>query len=222
MCYGSYTIMKLILHNYRRCPFCIRTRILLYLKNLEYELIEEPLREWTPWMKKWSEDTNERARVPVLRVVHEDGTENVMPESNEMNLFIDTYEGKPVYTPEQGSLGFSEMQKWWKWCDDELKPMIDLYKYGANLKFDKETHIFHTVQLQNLVQTLEDTLQEKQYLIEERLTLADIAIIPFIRQIMRTREGEFNFVQYPRVLAWTQNIVETDWFQDEVMRKQLR
>ena len=214
--------MKLILHNYRRCPFCIRTRILLYLKNLEFEIVEEPLREWTPWMKKWSEDTNERARVPVLRVVHEDGTENVMPESNEMNLFIDSVDERPEFTPERSSEAYAEMLEWWKWCDDELKPMIDLYKYGANLKFDKEAHIFHTIQLQNLVQTLEDALQEKQYLIEERLTLADIALIPFIRQIMRTREGEFNFVQYPRVLAWTQNIVETDWFQDEVMRKQLR
>lgn len=212
--------MKLILHNYRRCPFCIRTRILLYLKNLEYEIVEEPLREWTPWMKEWSERTGERTRVPVLRVIHEDGTENVMPESNEMNLFIDTNGGKSMYTPEQGSFGFSEMQKWWKWCDDELKPMIDLYKYGANLKFDKEAHIFHTTQLQNLVQALEDALQEKHYLIEERLTLADIAIIPFIRQIMRTREGEFDFTFYPRVHAWTQKIIETDWFCNVVMKKQ--
>ena len=111
------------------------------------------------------------------------------------------------------------MIAWWDWCKDELKPMIDLYKYGANLKFDKEAHVIHTAELKKLIQVLEEALQNKKYLIEDRLTLADIAIIPFMRQVMRTREGEFDFAPYPRVLAWTNSIIETDWFKNEVMRK---
>lgn len=211
--------MKLILHNYRRCPFCIRTRILLHLKKIPYEIVEEPLREWTPWMKEWSFANNERSRVPMLRYVLEAGVEKVMPESNEMNLFIDSVDENPEFTPSHDSSAYGEMTMWWKWCAEELKPMIDLYKYGANLKFDTEAHVFHTEELQKLVQVLEDALEGKQYLIEERLTLADIAIIPFIRQIMRTREGEFDFASYPRVLAWTNGIIETDWFKNEVMKK---
>jgi len=214
--------MKLILHNYRRCPFCIRTRILLYLKNLEYEIVEEPLREWTPWMKEWSFATGERARVPVLRYVLDEGVERIVPESNEMNLFTDSVDERPEFTPERSSEAYAEMLEWWKWCNEELKPIIDLYKYGANLKFDKEAHVFHTAELQKLVGVLEDALSNKEYLIEDRITLADIAIIPFIRQIMRTREGEFDFTPYPRVLRWTNSIIETDWFQNEVMKKQIR
>ncbi len=211
--------MKLILHNYRRCPFCIRTRILLHLKKIPYEIVEEPLREWTPWMKEWSFQNNERSRVPVLRYVLDESVQKVMPESNEMNLFIDSVDEKPEFTPTPDSSAYEEMLKWWKWCADELKPMIDLYKYGANLKFNVEAHVFHTVELQKLMQVLEDVLQGKKYLIEERLTLTDIAIIPFIRQIMRTREGEFDFAPYPHVLAWTNSIIETDWFKNEVMKK---
>jgi glutathione S-transferase len=93
--------MKLILHSYRRCPFCIRTRILLYLKGLEYEVVEEPLREWTPWMKDWTFATGERARVPVLRYVLDVGVEKIIPESNEINLFVDSMDGNPEYTPER-------------------------------------------------------------------------------------------------------------------------
>ncbi len=211
--------MRLILHSYRRCPFCIRTRILLHLKKIPYEIVEEPLREWTPWMKEWSFQNNERSRVPVLRYVLEDGIEKVMPESNEMNLFIDSVDEKPQFTPTPDSSAYAEMINWWKWCDTELKPMIDLYKYGANLKFDTGAHVLHTVELVRLVQILEDHLSTRTYLIENRLTLADIAIIPFIRQIMRTREGEFDFAPYPRVLAWANNIIETDWFKNEVMKK---
>ena len=211
--------MKLILHNYRRCPFCIRTRILLHLKKIPYEIVEEPLREWTPWMKEWSFANNERSRVPVLRYVLEENVEKVMPESNEMNLFIDSVDEKPEFTPTPDSPPYAEMIMWWNWCKNELKPMIDLYKYGANLKFDVGMHVFHTVELKKLIQVLEAALQNKRYLLEERLTLADIAIIPFIRQIMRTREGEFDFIPFPRVLAWTNSIIETDWFKNEVIKK---
>lgn len=210
--------MKLILHSYRRCPFCIRTRILLYLKGLEYEIVEEPLRVWTPWMKEWSFSANERSRVPVLRYVLDLGVERVIPESNEMNLFLDALDEKPLVTPSDETL-YKEMMQWWTWCDTRLKPMIDLYKYGENLKFDSEAHIIHTTELQKLIHVLEDRLLENNFLVGKALTLADIAIIPFIRQIMRTREGEFDFNSYKRVLTWTNNITETDWFQNEVMKK---
>ncbi len=212
--------MQFILHNYRRCPFCIRTRILLYLKRIEYDIVEEPLREWTPWMKEWAFRTGERTRVPVLRYVLEEGVEKVMPESNEMNLFIDNSDGDPKFTPGIDSPGYSEMLEWWNWCDKKLKPMIDLYKYGVNLQFDPLIHPLHTEELQKLIQVLENHLQSRKFLIEERLTLADIAIIPFIRQIMRTREGEFDFTPYPKVLAWANQILQTDWFQNEIMKKQ--
>ncbi len=209
--------MKFTLHSYRRCPFCIRTRIFLYLKKIPYEIVEEPLREWTPWMKEWSGPTGERARVPVLRVELDDGTEKIIPESNEINLFLDTLYGEAEYTPERNSEGYAEMLAWFEWCAKKLKPAIDLYKYGENRIFDKEKHTAHTAQLRSLVLELENHLEDREYLVEERLTIADIAIIPFIRQIMRTREGEFDFASYPQVLAWTNSIIETDWFKDEVM-----
>lgn len=210
--------MRFILHSYRRCPFCIRTRILLSLKKIPYEIVEEPLRVWTPWMKKWSEENNERARVPVLRCIDQSGAEKVIPESNEINLFLDALDDAFEYTPNKESTQYTELLQWFTWCDTKLKPVIDLYKYGENLEFDIEKHKVHSIELQNFVQVLEDTLKDMKYLVEERLTLADIAIIPFIRQIMRTREGEFDFTPYPHVSAWTNNIIESEWFKDEIMK----
>ncbi len=228
-----------------RCPFCIRTRTLLALKKIPYEIIEEPLRVWTPWMKEWSLRTGERPRVPVLRYVLDEGsekrtlgasqdleqslrkvysvgtTEKIMPESNDINFFLDSLDGAPEYTPDIESPAHNEMLMWFAWCAKELKPILDLYKYGENRVFDKEKHVFHTEALGKLIEKLEEALKDKKYLIEERLTLADIAIIPFMRQIMRTREGEFNFAPYPRVLAWTNSVVESDWFKKEVMRNSL-
>ncbi len=168
-------------------------------------------------MKEWSEKNNERPRVPVLRISGDDGLEEIMPESNDINLFLDALDGKPDFTPEKDSASHTEMLKWFDWCNDELKPVLDLYKYGENRKFDSEKHSVHNEQLKALVQILEDTLENRKYLIEDRMTLADIAIIPFIRQIMRTREGEFDFTPYPKILAWANSIIETEWFKNEVM-----
>lgn len=209
---------RFILHSYRRCPFCIRARIIFYLKGLEYEVIEEPLRKWTKWMQEWSEKHNERARVPVLQYFN-NGKETVMPESNEIDLFLDELDGNPAYTPQRGSASYSEMMQWWNWCDNEMKPVIDLYKYGKDRVWSRETNELHMQELCKYVRKLEDHLKEHAYLVEGRLTLADIAIIPFIRQIMRTREGEFDFSDFPHVTAWADTILKADWFEKEVMKK---
>jgi glutathione S-transferase len=196
---------------------------LLHLKGIEYEIVEEPLRKWTKWMQDWSHEHNERARVPILRltVIAESGEEKetVMPESNEIDLFLDALDGEPEFTPEAGSVTYGEMMNWWNWCDRELKPMIDLYKYGEDRIWDKELNKIHTKELRKYIQKLEDHLKDHPYLVEECLTLADIAVIPFIRQIIRTREGEFDFNDFPHVLAWANTILKTDWFENEVMKK---
>ena len=113
------------------------------------------------------------------------------------------------------------MQEWITWHDTQMKPALDAFKYGENLQFDIIKNITHTKVLGEYMQKLEEHLEKNEYLVEERLTLADIAIIPFIRQIMRTRGGEFDFAPYPKVLAWTNVMIETDWFKNEVMKKYL-
>jgi len=180
---------------------------MLHLKGIEYDSIEEPLREWTGWMKDWSEKEGERPRVPVLCI---DGVP--YPESNDISLLLDENE---EYTPKDTE----QTEEWFSWCADVLKPQIDIYKYGVNREFDVEENKKHEAVLREMLQTLEESLEGKTYLLEERLTVVDIAIIPFIRQIMRTRNGIFDFSAYPNILRWAGSILDTEWFQEEVMRK---
>lgn len=218
VCYDAQ-IMRFVLHSYRRCPFCIRSRIILHLKGIEHEIVEEPLREWTVWMREWAKHTGERSRVPVLQYWDEDGVEHIMPESNEINFFLDAVDGTAQFTPRVESPGYVEMMRWWSWCDVELKPMIDLYKYGKNREWDRISNEMHMRELGVHLQKLETRLADRAYMVEERLTLTDIAIIPFVRQIMRVRDGEFDFSPYPQITSWANSILETDWFKNEVMKK---
>jgi glutathione S-transferase len=192
---------------------------MLHLKGLKYSTVEEPLRVWTDWMKEWSSRTGERARVPILRIVDDDGAEKVYSESNDINFMLDRKYGNISYTPARKPEAYKEMNDWHIWCADTLKPQIDLFKYGENLQLDPLTHTDHTKILRDMLQKLEKALAGKRYLLEDRLTVTDIAIIPFIRQIMRTREGEFEFTEFPSTLAWTLSLIETSWFKDIIMKK---
>lgn len=210
--------MKLLLHNYRRCPFCIRTRIILHQKNIPHELIHEPLREWTDWMKNQAAK-GEKPRVPALRIIDDQGNEKVMFESNDINLYLDANFGEVQFTPNKNSPEYTQMLEWWDWCSETLKPQIDLYKYGENRQFDIEKNQVHEQELGHMIQKLEDALGSTKTLIGPSTTLADIAIIPFIRQIIRTREGAFDFSPFPNTLSWSNAILEADWFVSEVMKK---
>jgi glutathione S-transferase len=207
--------MKLIVHNYRRCPFCIRVRIMLHLKGVSYEIVEEPLRVWTDWFVEHIEDK----RVPVLRIIEEDGTESIMQHSNDINLWLDRTFGSVEYTPAQGSPAYREMEAWWAWFDGEVKDALDLYKYGKDRVFDAEANVEYMKQLQQLLNKIEVRLADSAYLLGGHMTLADIALIPFMRQIMRTRGGEFDWSELLLTEAWTKQLIETEWFENEVMKK---
>lgn len=211
--------MKLILHNYRRCPYCIRVRLLLYLKGIEYEIVEEPLRVWTDWFLENVEDK----RVPVLRIISGNpvtGDELIMQHSNQINLWLDKNFGEVEFTPSEGDpISLKKMEEWWNWFDEHVKEAIDTYKYGANLQFDKEQNEPNRKRLHELLEKIEEALEGKEYLIENRMTLADISLIPFVRQVMRTRGGEFDFSNLPNVERWTNAVIETEWFNDIVMKK---
>ena len=204
----------MILHDYRRCPFCIRVRIVLHLKMIPYQAIHEPLREWTNWMR----DNIDKPKVPMLRVLDERGIETVIPESNDINVWLDSNFGEKRFIPDIESKEYKEMLEWWSWCGDIFKHQIDLFKYGENRVFNEEKHLIHLENLKKMIQKIEESLID-DYLLGNNMTLADIAIIPFIRQIMRTRNGEFDFSSYPKVKTWSGRILEQDWFNNVVMAK---
>lgn len=194
----------MILHNYRRCPFCIRVRIVLELENIPYSVVEERLGNWTDDIKNLPN--------PCVPIVNIDG--ELMRESNDINMFLDKkYCDKKYDHPEN--------KKWFDWCAEFLKPSIDEYKYSnpETREFSRELTEKGREKLNAHLQILEDILQNQKNINGEKYTLADFAIIPFVRQIMRTRSGEFDFTNFPAVEKWTNNLIEQKFFTERVMKK---
>lgn len=152
--------------------------------------------------------------VPILRIDDE-----IQRESNDINLRLDTQFGEPILTPEEGSVEYQEMRYWWNWCDTDLKPKIDLWKYGKDRIFDHNQNILDEQNLRKSLEVLEARLISQPNLVSTELTLADIAIIPFVRQIMRTRNGIFDWKDFRQIIRWSDQILGQDWFDDVVMTK---
>jgi glutathione S-transferase len=65
---------------------------------------------------------------------------------------------------------------------------------------------------------LNDKLQSNNYLMAERISLADAAIFPFVRQFSLVDEDWFLNSKYQELKKWLHNLINTQMFQ-EVMRK---
>ena len=65
---------------------------------------------------------------------------------------------------------------------------------------------------------MNEKLRSKSYLMAEKISLADVAIFPFIRQFSLVDEEWFLNSKYQELKKWLQGFVESQMFKD-VMKK---
>ena len=59
---------------------------------------------------------------------------------------------------------------------------------------------------------LEGHLENNSYLLADRITLADIALFPFIRQFAYVDKPWFDQAPYPRLQAWLEKFLQSELF----------
>jgi len=99
--------------------------------------------------------------------------------------------------------------------DFEFKPNLDGYKYADRYP---ESAAFYRQQGELYLQRLEQKLQDHRYLLGEQISLADMAIYPFIRQFAHVDIHWFNHSPYTKIQQWLNDFLAADWFAS-VMQK---
>ena len=82
--------MSITLYSADACPYCVRTRLVLDGKGIEYDLVQVDLPDKPAWLR----ELNPRNRVPVLDV---DG--QVLWESEALNDYLDETHPQPAMMP---------------------------------------------------------------------------------------------------------------------------
>jgi glutathione S-transferase len=121
-----------------------------------------------------------------------------------------------VSDPQQWLTDDSESQQLIRQNDEDFKPLLDAYKYAE--RFPQLSQLEHRNNAEYFLQHLEHRLVEHAYLIADRQTTADIAIMPFIRQFAGVEPRWFEHCEYAGVRRWLNQQIESDLFK-AVMRK---
>ncbi len=96
-------------------------------------------------------------------------------------------------------------------CNDgEFKQALDRYKYADRYPEFPESH--YRQQGEIFLATLEQRLNQTDYLAGAKFGIADAAILPFIRQFAAVDSDWFNQADYPKTRLWLQQFVGSSLF----------
>jgi glutathione S-transferase len=199
-------IVTPILYSFRRCPYAMRARLALDASGQECELREVKLREKPLEMLRVSS----KGTVTVLVVA--DG--EVIDESLDIMLWaLGRSDPEHWLTPDLDSLpGTLALIAQF---DSHFKQHLDTYKYPD--RFAGADSLASRGEACLDVQLLESKLVRTPYLAGERVSLADMAIAPFIRQFANVDASWFSSQPWPAVQRWLKMIVASPRF-ERVMR----
>ena len=194
------------LYSFRRCPYAMRARLALYGSGMEVELREVVLRDKPVELQELSP----KATVPVLVTVEG----QVIDESLDIMLWA-----LRQSDPEKWLLQGTELKKAMALIDQndgEFKHWLDHYKYAD--RFPEYSASYYREQAEMFIAQLEQKLTCQRYLMADRLSVADVAIFPFIRQFAHVDILWFDQAPYPSVQSWLASLMESSWFVDVMVK----
>lgn len=180
------------LYSFRRCPYAMRARLGLLFAELPVELREITLKNKPAKMLAISP----KGTVPVLQLA--DGV--VIEESREiMEWALEQQDPQELMNPKTLHQGNTLIEQ----NDQEFKHWLDRYKYA-----DRHIEMTQTEYRQKgeaFLQILEALLTKNTYLLGDSVTIADIGIMPFVRQFAHVDRDVFYSLPYPKLQIWLKN-----------------
>lgn len=191
-----------VLYSFRRCPYAMRARLALVYAGIQVELREVDLNDMPDVLCELVPDNQ---TVPVLQLPHG----QVLDESWDIVLWA-VRENDP-----DGWLGENESylidaDQWIEMNDYSFKDDLDHYKYAD--RYPEHSADYYRSQAELFLQDLEDQLNATACLLGDRLSIADIGVLPFIRQFAYVDKDWFDQAPYPSVKAWLQAFLESALF----------
>lgn len=197
-----------ILYSFRRCPYAIRARLAINISNIKVELREVKLADKPEELIACSP----KGTVPVLQLA--DGT--IIDESKDIMVWALEHHD-PQNWLVSGTVEKQETNRLIDFNDNEFKQHLDHYKYAD--RFPEQTTEYYRQQGEFFLQLLEKKLNETKYLIRDTISLADMAIFPFIRQFAYVDKNWFDQSKYKKIQAWLNYFLNTSIFK-KTMKKQ--
>ena len=191
-----------ILYSFRRCPYAMRARLAVSVSDVAVELREILLRDKASAFL----ETSPSATVPCLKI---DGL--VIDESLDVMTWA-LAQNDPEGWLEMPALGHDLIAE----ADGPFKEALDRTKYASrhpDVDPDAERKKASVFLFE-----LNGRLANSPYLLGDHIRLADMAILPFVRQFAFVDIDWFRSQDWPHLEAWLDCFLSSDRFA-RIMRK---
>ena len=191
------------LYSFRRCPYAMRARMALRYSGVPVDIVEVSLKAKPAQMLAISP----KGTVPVL-----DAGGQVIDESLEIMRWA-----LAQNDPDDWLLaGDSRIAELIEANDQGFKVHLNRYKYAE--RYPEQPMEVYRAEGALFLQRLDESLEGREYLLADHPSLADIALLPFVRQFAHVDREWFAQTPYPRLQAWLQRFLESELF-TSIMKK---
>ena len=186
-----------LLYSFRRCPYAMRARLALLASGQLCELREVVLRNKPAELLAASP----KGTVPVLVLP---GGEVIDESLDIMRWALSRHDPAQWLAPPGASC--DEMESLIAANDDDFKRRLDRYKYPNRYANESGADaasfaLQHRIEAAHWLAQLDARLGQG-WLLGAQASLADMALLPFVRQFAHTDADWFAAQPWPRLLAW--------------------
>lgn len=197
-----------ILYSFRRCPYAMRARIALHYSGVNCELREVSLRNKPDALLAESP----KGTVPVLLL--SDGS--IIDESMDV-IHYAVAENDPENISDVSAKVKLEIDNVILSNDKDFALLLRKYKYFE--KYPEETQEEYRQQIESGFLAKYDQMLDGNKFLFGKKSIADFAILPFIRQFAFAEEDWFFTSKYKNIITWLNNYIESDVFEDIILAK---
>ena len=195
------------LYSFRRCPYAMRARMALRYSDVAVNIVEVSLKAKPAEMLALSS----KGTVPVLSV---DG--QVIDESLAIMHWALAQNDPQDWLLKDDPVGRAQIAVLIEENDQVFKVHLNHYKYAE--RYPEQPMEFYRAEGEVFLRQLEGLLEGRDYLLADHPSLADVALMPFIRQFAHVDREWFDQTRYVRLQAWMKRFLESDLF-TSIMKK---
>ncbi|VVQ19044.1 hypothetical protein PS914_06241 [Pseudomonas fluorescens] len=189
------------LYSFRRCPYAMRARMALRYSGVVVDIVEVNLKAKPAEMLALSS----KGTVPVLSV---DG--QVIDESLSIMRWALAQNDPQDWLLKDDPVGQQRIAELIDANDQVFKLQLDRYKYAE--RYPEQPMAIYRAEGEVFLRQLDELLQGREYLLANHPSLADVALMPFVRQFAHVDREWFAQTPYLRLQGWLQRFLESDLF----------
>lgn len=191
-----------VLYSLRNCPYAMRARMAIYASGQQVHLRDIVLSDKPAEMLQASP----KGTVPVLVTADN----QVIDESLAVMLWAFTQSDPQNYLGGDSPSALADMLLLISLFDSEFKGHLE--KYRCSKRYHEPSLTEDRMQCERYLVDLESRLCRHQYLMSDKPSLVDLALVPFIRQFGRVERQWYLRAPYPKLRQWLNSYLQSRMF----------